>query len=306
MCIGGCPMGGYGWGQVDEKELICSVQLGIENGINFFDTADTYGLGKSEETLGKAVHSKRNDVIIASKFGVRVENGNTIYDNSPEWINTAVRNSLKRLNTEYIDLYQIHYRDKTPIDIVMDTLLQLKKQGYIRYIGLSNIYKENLTELQPFLQNITSFQDEYSLACRKNEDDIRAISNNLNITPMTWGSLGQGILTGKYNEQSFFGTDDRRSRGIYSNFHGEKLKKNLQIVEELKNISDQTLHSIPAVAIRFILDNLLESVVLVGVKKPAQVTSNLEAFDWRLAKEQIERLKQVSAYERESYGNKIQ
>ena len=119
LCMGGCPMGGYGWGYVSENAVIATVHRAIDGGVNFFDTADTYGLGQSERTLAKALEGRRENVIIATKFGVRTEKGKTSYDNSPEYIEKALHNSLKRLNTDYIDLYQIHYRDTTtPLDAV--------------------------------------------------------------------------------------------------------------------------------------------------------------------------------------------
>ena len=97
LCMGGCPMGGYGWGNVQEKELLDAVCAALDNGVNFFDTADTYGLGQSERTLGKALAGRRDQAVIATKFGVRVENGKTFYDNSPQWIVKACEESLKWL-----------------------------------------------------------------------------------------------------------------------------------------------------------------------------------------------------------------
>lgn len=288
-------MGGYGWGKVSEDDIIEAVHLAIDKGINFFDNADTYGLGKSEETLGKALKGKREKAIIATKFGVRHENGKTFYDNSPEWINKAVEFSLKRLGTDYIDIYQIHYRDfKTYIDDVVNTLEKLQKKGYIRYFGISNIYQKDIVELEPFHKNFVSFQDEYSLACRKNEQDIFEISKELQLTPLTWGSLGQGVLTGKYNIHSTFGADDRRSKEIYVNFHGEKLKKNLEIVNCMQKISEENGKSIPSIAIRFILDYIDNSIVLTGIKNSNQLLSNMEAMGWKLTKQQIEKLLEVS------------
>ena len=129
ICMGGCPMGQYGWGNVQEKELIDAVSAAMDRGINFFDTADTYGLGTSERTLAKALAGKRENIIIADKFGVRVESGHTFYDNSPEWIEKALAGSLERLGTDYIDLYQIHYRDQsTPISDVVGTLERMKEK----------------------------------------------------------------------------------------------------------------------------------------------------------------------------------
>ena len=294
--MGGCPMGQYGWGETQEFELIDAAHTALEQGINFFDTADTYGLGQAERTLGKALGKRRKEAIIASKFGVRIENGKTFYDNSREWIQEAVVGSLKRLNTDYIDLYQVHYRDgKTSIVEVIDALEQLKQKGYIRYYGLSNIYKNDIEELAAYKGCFVSFQDEYSLACRENEQDIQMLSETLEMTPVTWGSLGQGILTGKYNLGNVnFGKDDRRSRDIYVNFHGDKLKKNLEIVKELKEISTKYSRPVSAVAMRYILDYLPQSLVLFGAKRPQQVLDNVEAIGWELEAEDIQRLDVVS------------
>lgn len=295
LCMGGCPMGGYGWGNVQEQDLIDAVHMALEKGITMYDTADTYGLGKSEENLGRALGNHRKDVIIATKFGVRVEAGKTFYDNSSEWIGQAVDKSLRRLGTDYIDLYQVHYRDnKVPIMDVIETLEKLKKSGKIRYYGLCNIHTGDLEELENHIGTFVSFQDEYSLACRKNENDMFEISNKLNMTPLTWGSLGQGILTGKYDKNCSFATDDRRSRDIYVNFHGEKLLKNLEIVEDLKRIASEVNKPVAAVAIRYILDYIPESVVLAGIKNPKQVIGNCEAFGWKLSSEQLKMLDDVS------------
>ncbi len=263
LCMGGCPLGEYGWGQVSENDLLNAVAAAVDVGINIFDTADVYGLGKSEENLGKALKGKRQNAVIATKFGVRVGNEKTFYDNSPNWVRTAAENSLKRLGTDYIDIYQLHYRDgATPISSVVETLEKLKSEGKIRYYGLSNIHKEDIEELKPYSGSFVSFQDEYSLACRKNENDIFDISNRLQLTPFTWGSLGHGVLTGKYDESTVFGEDDRRSRDIYVNFHGDKLKKNIEIVSVLKEIAQKQNVSVSSVAIRFILDYISDSVVL--------------------------------------------
>ena len=296
FCMGGCPMGGYGWGSVQESELLDAIHAALDAGVNFFDTADTYGLGQSERTLAKGRGSRRRDVVIESKFGVRVGGGKTVYDNSPEYIQQALEESLRRLNTDYIDVYLIHYRDgKTPIADVVGKLEELKVAGKLRYYGLSNIHGDGLEELLPYAGRFACCQDELSLACRKNEDDLRAVQSRLRATPMTWGSLGQGILTGKYNRENVcFGADDRRSREIYVNFHGEKLEQNLRIVEALKKIAANREKSVAACAIRWILDTLPESVVIAGVKRPAQLSANVEAMGWTLNEEELRELNEVS------------
>lgn len=296
FCMGGCPMGGYGWGSVQESELLDAIHAALDAGVNFFDTADTYGLGQSERTLAKGLGSRRRDVVIESKFGVRVGGGKTVYDNSPEYIQQALEESLRRLNTDYIDVYLVHYRDgKTPIADVVGKLEELKAAGKLRYYGLSNIHGDGLEELLPYAGRFACCQDELSLACRKNEDDLRAVQSRLRATPMTWGSLGQGILTGKYNRENVcFGADDRRSREIYVNFHGEKLEQNLRIVEALKKIAANREKSVAACAIRWILDTLPESVVIAGVKRPAQLSANVEAMGWTLNEEERQELNEVS------------
>lgn len=296
FCMGGCPMGGYGWGSVQESELLDAIHAALDAGVNFFDTADTYGLGQSERTLAKGLGSRRRDAVIESKFGVRVGGGKTVYDNSPEYIQQALEESLRRLNTDYIDVYLIHYRDgKTPIADVVGKLEELKAAGKLRYYGLSNIHGDGLEELLPYAGRFACCQDELSLACRKNEDDLRAVQSRLRATPMTWGSLGQGILTGKYNRENVcFGADDRRSREIYVNFHGEKLEQNLRIVEALRKIAANREKSVAACAIRWILDTLPESVVIAGVKRPAQLSANVEAMGWTLNEEELRELNEVS------------
>ena len=288
-------MGGYRWGQVEEHELIDAVNAALDQGVNFFDTADTYGLGQSERTLGKALGFRRKDAVIATKFGVRVENGRTFYDNSPKWIRSACESSLKRLGTDYIDLYQVHYRDGvTPIGEVLQALEQLRDQGKIRYFGLSNLRSGDIPELENCKGKFLSFQNQYSLACRDYEQDILELSQRLEMTPMTWGSLGQGILTGKYDKNVTFGSDDRRSRAIYVNFYGEKLLKNLEIVDCLRKIAAS--HDIPvsAVAVRFILDYLPGSVVLCGAKRPAQILETAKTLNRRLDPGELAQLDEIS------------
>lgn len=297
LCMGGCPLGGYGWGDTQRTDLINAVKAAVDSGVTIFDTADTYGLGESEKILAEALGANKNSVVITTKFGVRVENGKTTYDNSRKYIFEALEGSLKRLNRDYIDLYQVHYRDGvTPLADVAESLEILKKQGKIRYYGLSNIHEEDVAEIKAFGKEnpFVSFQDEYSLACRKNEKEMFMFRDEYMMTPFTWGSLGQGILSGKYDKNCSFKDNDRRSRAIYTNFYGEKLLKNLEIVEVLKSIALERGKSVTSVAIRWILDYLKDSVVLVGAKNPNQVRQNAEALDWTLTQEEIDRLEKIS------------
>lgn len=295
FCMGGCPMGGYNWGRVEQDELVGAIRKAIDTGVNFFDTADTYGLGQSEKTLAKGLGANRQDVIIETKFGVRVEGGKTFYDNSPAYIEAALDNSLRRLDTDYIDIYLIHYRDgATPMEDVVEKLVQLRDKGKIRYFGLSNVTAADIEEIKPFKGLFVNCQSEFSLACRKNEEDLRRLQSELELTPMTWGSLGQGILTGKYDLNSKFGYDDRRRLDIYVNFHGDKLKKNMEIVDVLREIAVNRGKTLSACAIRFILDCIPESVALAGIKRADQLISNLDAMGWSFTPEEFKALDEVS------------
>lgn len=298
ICFGGCPMGGYGWGETHKNDFISAIRYALDAGINFFDTADVYGIGESEKTLGEALKGRRNEAIVATKFGVRRKDGKSFYDNSPEWIKEALEESLKRLNMDYVDLYQVHYFDhKTPLGDVVKTLEELVKEGKIRYYGISNATIEDINSLKESHGHFVSIQNEYSLATRKNENNLLSISKELNVTPMTWGSLGQGILAGKINKDTKFLEGDRRLRPEYVNFHGEKFEHNLKIVDELKELSKKYSKAVPAIAIRYTLDFLPNSVTLVGIKNVQQLKDNIEALGWHLEKDDISRLNEISKWD---------
>ena len=299
FCMGGCPMGGYDWGETQEQDFIDAIHVALDKGVNFFDTANTYGLGQSEVTLAKGIEGHRHDVFIQSKFGVRVMRdmvgSKTIYDNSADYIRKALEGTLTRLKTDYIDIYTIHYRNyNTPIEEVVDCLEQLRFEGKVRHFGISNIHDVHINELLPYRGYFATCQEEFSLACRKNEDDLKKNRAEVDALPMTWGSLGQGILTGKYSADVKFGNNDRRRRDIYVNFHGEKLKKNLDIVEKMKPIAEAHGKSCAATAIRFILDYLEDSIVTAGVKNAFQMNSNLDGLDWKLDKTEVCLLDSIS------------
>ncbi len=295
LCMGGCPAGEYGWGNVSRSEIERAMLRALEIGVNFFDTADTYGLGRSEETLGETLRAHRSEVVLATKFGVRVEGGKTTWDNSPAYLDRALAASLKRLKTDYIDLYQVHNLDGiTPIPVLMEALIARKEKGDIRAIGLSNVTPVDAPAFLPYRDHIATFQNHFSLAHRDDEAGMRSIADGLAAAPLTWGSLGQGILTGKYGADAHFGPDDRRSRPIYDNFQGEKLTKNLRIVEAMRPIAKA--HGVPVsgVAVRWILDELPGSAVITGVKSPAQAEANAVALTFTLTLRERQALDEVS------------
>lgn len=275
----GCEqMGFHNWGDIDANEISKAVQGAIEKGVNFFDTADVYGLGKSEQNLGKLLGKKRKSVHIISKFGVRFNNSNRFFDNSPEWISNALHSSLKRLNTDYIDLYQLHYWDeKTPFDSIYDSLNKFKKEGKIRAYGFSNVHKRNISLQSIFFRESSLFSYESSLVERQNDELIKELNKKMPF--IAYGILGQGILTGKYNKNSIFPQNDRRGTVKYGNFHGKKLINNLHIVDELNQLSKKYNFSPSNLAIRYILDYFQNSCTIIGFKNQNQLEDSLNSFN---------------------------
>jgi len=279
----GCwAMGGYGWGKIDDKESIAAVHKALDLGINFFDTADVYGFGRSEEVLSKALGLYRNKVIIATKFGVKWnKKGETSKDISPKRLAEALDGSLKRLKIDCIPFYQVHWPDfKTPISETMEALKKYQKAGKIRYIGCSNFSVKLIKEAQKF-SRIESLQAPYNIKEREIEKELIPCAKKYKMGVITYSTLIQGLFTGKYEENSKFRKDDVRSR--YENWIGEKFEKNLKIVEKLKKLSDFYKKTPAQIAIRWVLDNNNITSALIGIQKPEQVKENIGAIDWKLS-----------------------
>lgn len=289
----GCDqLGLYDWGETSSNKIQSAIAMAMDRGINFFDTADCYGKGCSEELLTSALGSKRRDAVIATKFGVRFDaKGATYYDSSIKWLDQALDDSLRRLGTDYIDLYQLHYWDgKTDLQELFAHLEDKVIDGKIRTYGVTNmtITRPSNESTHP---NLVSFSREMSLAMRAHEKEISDTVEGLGLTFLSWGSLGQGILTGKYSAHNLPTGDDRRTRHVYKNFHGQKLAKNLKLIAVMKDVArvypEKTLSQI---AIRALLDRIGGAVVLAGVKSVDQLHENVGALDWHLDQQNLDQL----------------
>ena len=290
-CLGlGCwQLGGHGWGKVSERGIVKGIYKALNSGVNFFDTAPIYGLGRSEKVLGKTLHSKRKNVIIATKGGLAWEKSKTFRkftDNSPTNINREVDMSLKRLKTDYIDIYQIHWPDpNTPIEDTLHAMEKLKDSDKIRCIGCCNFSLELLKESLECAE-IKTIQIPYNLIDRKVEKDLLPFCRKNNIRVLAYSSIAKGLLTGKYNKNTKFGEDDHRSRHKY--FHGEDFLKNLKILEKVEVIAKK-LDKLPAqIALRWVLENPCVTTALVGIKNVAQVEENVVSADFEISKEDME------------------
>lgn len=287
--FGGCPLGGHGWGDTDEQRLRAAIDAAFDAGVTLFDTADVYGLGRSEALLGEVLEDRREEVVFATKFGVRREGDSTVYDNSPAWIRSSVEGSLRRLRTDRIDLYQLHYWDGvTPLAEIVGTLQSLIREGKIRTFGVTNLDPREISP-EP-IDGLVSFSMEYNLLRQEQSAKIRAIEAR-GLTFLSWGSLAQGALSGKYSADTAFDAGDRRSRDAYSAFHGEGLARREAAVSTLRGIAPKYPgRSIAQLAVRWILDTHPRSVALVGMKSPEQVCDMAGAFDWSLSAEDLARL----------------
>ncbi len=294
--FGAAQLGGHAWGKVDQLETSRAVRLAIDEGINMFDTADCYGLGRSEELLGIALAGVREQAFIATKFGVRFRNDKTVfYDNHPDWIDQSLEASLRRLDTDHIDLFQVHYWDgATPQDLLFGHLELKRDQGKIGYYGVTNMRVENPGRWP----GLVSFSFEFSLAERKIEEEIsRSIEDGL--TFIGYGSLAQGLLSGKYKDLSNFEKDDRRLRESSRNFHGNQLPKNLKIVEEVKKASKHYPGAtVSQVALAWLLRRFDRSSALVGIKTRRQLSEIVGVRDFTLSDEDFYRLEKISSLDK--------
>lgn len=281
----GCAvMGGYDYGAVDDGDSIAAVKKSLEKGVNFFDTADVYGFGHAEEVLGKALGRKRNEVIIATKFGLKWDqSGRVSKDCSKKRVFQALDNSLRRLKVDAITLYQIHWPDnKTPIEETMEALLSCQKAGKIKHIGCSNFEIDLIKEYQKF-GKLDSLQSSYNLLDRAVENEILSYCRNFKMAFFSHSSLARGLLSGEYNERhKFVGSDTRKSSHYFSD---ENMDKSQNLLCTMREIASKCGKTVPQVAIRWILDNPSVTGAIVGIKNIYQIEDCTGALGWKLSRE---------------------
>lgn len=289
--LGGEQLGDHGWGKVSESQLVKAVHKAIDSGITLFDTAPIYGLGHSEELLGKALGAHRRNVILATKVGFTWKKNDAFegfIDNSPANINQEIDTSLKRLRTDYIDVYQIHWPDpNTPIEDTLFAMKKLKQSGKIRCIGCCNLPLSLLKEAIKYTE-ISTIQIPYSLVGRKFEGDLLPFCAENNIAVLAYSPIARGFLSGKYDKDTTFGLDDRRSRSGDEYFQGEALMKNLEILKRLKFVAKKLGKTPSQIAVRWVLENTYITTAIFGAKNSVQVEENTAASDFTLSQEDME------------------
>jgi aryl-alcohol dehydrogenase-like predicted oxidoreductase len=286
----GCwAIGGHGYGRVDDKESIGAIKTAIDLGVNFFDTANVYGFGHSEKILGKALGSKKNDVVIATKGGVSWDDGgNTFRDCSAKAMVESLEGSLRRLRIDCIPLYQIHWPDeKTPISETLEALERCRVAGKIKHIGCCNFPLETIKEVLE-AYDLASAQSLFNLGDRENEATLRECSTSMKMSVIVYGVLARGLFSGKYSFNSEFGKNDTRAED--QNFSGERLRRNLNILQALKTVAKKHNKSPTQVAIRWTLDLSFITCALVGAKTATQISENCGSVGWMLNKKERETL----------------
>ena len=279
--------------RIDAEGTAKVVHAALEAGINFFDTADTYGGTKSEEFLGKALGKKRRDVIIATKFGMKIDDQRK--GARPEYVRSAAEDSLQRLGTDYIDLYQLHTPDDSvPIEETLGALDELVKAGKVREIGCSNFSAQQLVEadaaVKPRSARFVSVQNEYSLLHREPKHGVLAECAALGIAFLPYFPLANGLLTGKYRKGQPLPEGSR----ITSGWHGELLtEENLEKVEKLIAFAESRGHTILELAFSWLLSRPMVASVIAGATKPEQVKANAVAGDWQLTESELEEVNQI-------------
>lgn len=274
----GCEqLGGYEWGVVDPAEIAAAIELAIDEGVTLFDTADCYGRGQSERRLGQILAPHREHAVLATKFGVRFsDSGSVWYDSSPVWAERALDQSLTRLQTDVIDLLQMHYWDGvTPLAELFECLERLRERGKIRWYGVSNL--PPATTPPAGYPGLVSGSLELSLLERTHERAARQLSA-AGLTFLAYGTLGQGLLSAKYPASVRFGAGDRRARPSYRNFHGERLARNSRIVDVVRGQAAALGVSASQIAIAWVLHTVPGSAALVGIKTTAQLRDALGAL----------------------------
>lgn len=296
VAFGAWAIGGWPWGGTDESNAIAAIHKALDLGMNLIDTAPAYGLGLSEEIVGKALQGRRDKAIIATKCGLvwHTDKGTyyfTEYDKpvyrylGPKSIRYEVEQSLKRLRTDYIDLLQTHWQDPTtPIEDTMGELLRLKDEGKIRAIGVSNVTVEQL-EAYCRVGPVDSDQELYSMLDRRIEADLLPYCREHNIAVLAYSPLAQGLLTGKVGPEREFPQGDMRRNNL--RFSVENRRHIAAMLDEFRPIADDRGITLTQLVIAWTVAQPGLTHALVGARNPEQVEENAGAGDVELTAEEL-------------------
>lgn len=279
IALGTWAIGGSMWGGPDDENAARTIDKALDLGINVIDTAPVYGFGHSEDVIGRALEGKRDRVILATKVGLNWQDGKVFRDSRPARITQEVEESLRRLRTDHIDLYQVHWPDpKTPLEDTARALEKLVKDGKVRTLGVSNFTPAQMDEFRKFAP-LAAIQPPYNLFERDIEKDVLPYAVKNNLVVLAYGPLCRGLLSGRMTaERKFEGDDLRRTD---PKFQQPRFGQYLKAVEDLKAIANKHGKTMLALAIRWVLDKG-PTIALWGARKPEQISGIDEAFGWKL------------------------
>jgi aryl-alcohol dehydrogenase-like predicted oxidoreductase len=278
----------------DDNESLATINRALELGINFLDTADMYGPFTNEELVGNAIRGRREQVIIATKYGiVRDPNDPTRrgVSGKPDYVRRSCEGSLRRLGVETIDLYYQHRVDRdTPIEETIGAMAQLAKEGKIRYIGLSEASAETLRRAVK-VHPIAALQTEYSLWTRDPEDEILPACRELGIGFVAYSPLGRGFLTGRFTKFEDLPADD--SRRLWPRFQGENFQKNIDLVHRVEKIAKAKRATPAQLALAWVLAQGKDIVPIPGTKRRKYLEENVGALNVEFSAEDLARIDEV-------------
>ena len=288
MCLGTWGFGNVGWDEYDDATRIDAFVAAVENGINFVDTAPVYGKGASEKLVGKCLKEvDRSKVFVSTKCGnVCIDPMTYVRHGHHDEIIAGVEDSLKNLQTDYIDLYLLHWPDpNVEVEETLGAMQELKDSGVVKHIGVSNFTKEQLERVLK-VADVEALQPQYSMVSTESEELMKWASAN-GVANMTYGSIGGGILTGKFREpRTDFKPEDSRNR-FYKHFHEPMFWDVMKVVEEMDKIAASRGIPVVQVAINWAAQKDFVHTCIIGAQTRDKVLQNCAAFDWELTAEEI-------------------
>ncbi|WP_420594919.1 aldo/keto reductase [Deinococcus sp.] len=282
------------YGETDEAESMRVFQAALDAGLTFFDTADMYGPFVNEELVGRALGKVRDQVIIATKFGIqRGPNGERLGINGrPEYVKSSIEASLKRLKMDHVDLYYQHRVDpNVPIEDTVGAMAELVQAGQVRYLGLSEATPEQIRRAHK-VHPISALQSEYSLWNREPEEEILPTVRDLGIGFVPYSPLGRGFLTGQIKSPDDFGEGDFRAHN--PRFQGENFQKNLKLVAAVEDMAQQKGVSTAQLALAWVLAQGQDLAPIPGTKRVKYLQDNLGALDVQLNDAELKRLSEIA------------
>ncbi len=279
----------FAWGPQDDAESIAAIQRAIDLGINWIDTAAVYGLGRSEEVVGRAIAGRRDEIFLATKCGLVWDEGSTTpYGQlKTDSVRQEIEDSLRRLDVDVIDLYQIHWPNPDEdIEEGWTVIAELIEEGKVRYGGVSNFSVEQLERVQP-IHPVASLQPPYSMLERGVEDELLEYCAANDIGVIAYSPMQAGLLTGKFSKERVnnLAEDDWRRRNAH--FQEPELNINLEFVEQLRPIAERNGKTLPQLAIAWVLRRPEVTAAIVGARRPSQIEETAPAGDWELSQSDI-------------------